>query len=228
MNFRRLALSAAWLAGSVLVLSACHNVPDYLVEGRLPFGKASDAQARSETPPPAETAPAAQQPAPAPRVAMASPPPAAAPAPQVAAAPPPPPAEAAEPPAQPKPDKGHGWHLWPQKHDRATEMADTAPAPSQPAPPVAGGYQKATDKAAVDAAVAYALHESPLYELKGVKSASVQVVAGRNYALCLKVRQIDHEANPFHERLVAAKVFQGLDGHYELTSWQEVNACGRD
>ncbi len=107
-------------------------------------------------------------------------------------------------------------------------MAAPPPPEAAPVPPLAGGFQKATDKNEIDAAAAYALHESPLYQLKGIKSAYIQIVAGRNYELCLKVRQIDHEANPFHIRLVEARVFQGLDGHYELTSWQEVNSCGRD
>ena len=93
------------------------------------------------------------------------------------------------------------------------------------APPVVGGYQAATDMKAVRAAADFAVHASPFYELKGIYSAKTQVVAGTNYSLCLWVRQKEHEANPLHRRMVATTVFQGLDGHYELTSWQEVNVC---
>lgn len=213
-----------------VMLAGCENVPDYLVEGRLPFSRKTDtAVAQADAPPPAAQ-PAAPPAKPEPEAradksqgwhlwphkdkalatADAAPPPAPAAPPPVKAvpAPPPPPPVVADAPPPPARKRS----FWPSR---------------QPAtPPMAGGYQKATDKAGVDAAVAYAMHESPLYELKGVKSAQMQVVAGRNYALCLKVRQIDHEANPFHIRLVAAKVFEGLDGHYELVSWQEVNTCG--
>ena len=88
-----------------------------------------------------------------------------------------------------------------------------------------GGYGNAPDKAAVEAAAAFAVHESPGYVLKGVYSAKTQVVAGTNYSLCLWVRTPGHEANPLKRRLVAALVFQGLDKHYELTSWHEVETC---
>ena len=91
--------------------------------------------------------------------------------------------------------------------------------------PLVGGYGNAPDKAAVEAAAAFAVHESPGYVLKGVYSAKTQVVAGTNYSLCLWVRTPGHEANPLKRRLVSATVFQGLDKHYELTSWHEVETC---
>ena len=94
-----------------------------------------------------------------------------------------------------------------------------------PAPPLAGGYQTATDMKAVRAAAEFAVKDAALYDLSGIYSAKTQVVAGTNYSLCLWVRQKDHEANPLHRRMVAATVFQGLDGHYELSSWHEVNIC---
>lgn len=217
------------VAPLVLGLAGCENVPDYLVEGRLPFGKQPVETARQETPPPAPVA----QPAPEARpekaksggwhlwphkdkdtsteVAAAAPLPAQT-------------APAAEPATPPTPTR--------QAPVPPPQVAMAAPAlePDRPeaTPPLAGGFQRATDKAGVDAAAAFAVHESPLYELKGIKSAWTQVVAGTNYELCLKVRQVDHEANPFHIRLVEARVFRGLDGHYELASWQEVKSCGRD
>ncbi|MGZ3298314.1 MAG: hypothetical protein ACXU8O_04830, partial [Asticcacaulis sp.] len=95
-----------------------------------------------------------------------------------------------------------------------------------PQPPINGGYQSAdAGSKAVAAAAAFAAHESPGYILKGIYSAHTQVVAGTNYGLCLWVRQMAHEANPIHRRMVEAIVYQGLDGHYELTEWHEVNAC---
>jgi hypothetical protein len=102
----------------------------------------------------------------------------------------------------------------------------TAPPPaSAPTPAIVGGYGPATDKAAVEAAATFAVHESPGYVLKGVYSAKVQVVAGTNYSLCLWVRRPTLEPNPLHRRMVAATVFQGLDGHRELTAWKEVDTC---
>ena len=99
----------------------------------------------------------------------------------------------------------------------------TTPPPEPPV--VAGGYGPARDKAAVAAAAAFAVHESPGYVLKDVYSAKVQVVAGTNYSLCLWVRRPTLEPNPLHRRMVAATVFQGLDQHYELISWKEVENC---
>ena len=94
-----------------------------------------------------------------------------------------------------------------------------------PPPPVTGGYQTPTDMKAVRAATDFAVKAATFYDLSAIYSAKVQVVAGTNYSLCLWVRQKEHEANPLHRRMVQALVFQGLDGHYELTSWQEVNTC---
>ncbi len=231
------------------------SIPDYLVEGRLPhFGKDQETPAATPAPvaraepkpktetskpwfskkpkaeksvaaaPVAEPAPIAPQPASpaAPEVATVPPPvQPIAPVPQpqqpVAMAQPaqdPAPAPAAKPPIA-KPKTEHSRSIF--GHHAST--ADT------PEPHLAGGYQKATDKAAIAAAAAFAVHESPGYVLKGIESARAQVVAGTNYALCLRVRTPGHEANPLHWRTVSAVVFQGLDQHYELTSWKEVNIC---
>ncbi len=133
---------------------------------------------------------------------------ASAPAPAITiTTPPPPPADKPKTPAK-KPG------LW--------ERITTPP----PEPPVvAGGYGPARDKDAVAAAAAFAVHESPGYVLKDIYSAKVQVVAGTNYSLCLWVRRPTLEPNPLHRRMVAATVFQGLDQHYELISWKEVESC---
>ena len=163
-----------------------------------------------QAPPPVAPAPAiAATPVPA-----LPPPPAPVPVPpappvQVAEAPPPPPAPVQ--PAAPAQQKGL-FAILKESH---------TPAP----PPVTGGYQTPTDMKAVRAAADYAVRAATFYDFGAIYSAKIQVVAGTNYSLCLWVRQKEHEANPLHRRMVSALVFQGLDGHYELTSWQEVNTC---
>ncbi len=167
----------------------------------------------------------AVQPAPPPPVVQAPPPPpvqvAVTPPPpsvQMAAAPPPPPVAA---PA-PAPHPAEAATATAPKRGLFTILKELR----QPAPPqMVGGYEDARDPKAVQAAAEFAVKQSVFYELKGVYSAKMQVVAGRNYSLCLWVRQKEHEANPLHRRMVAATVFEGLDGHYELSSWQEVNVC---
>ena len=213
----------------------------------LQYGDAArQAQARVQAQPPIPVA----QPAPPPVVAMAPPPPAPvtpvmaiappAPAPYVAtpatpAAPEPAPAvQAPVPPPPPAPEPA------PVQMAAAPPLAPAqpaAPAPQKglftilkelhtpPPPPIAGGYQTPTDMKAVRAAADFAVKAATFYDFSGIYSAKTQVVAGTNYSLCLWVRQKEHEANPLHRRMVAALVFQGLDGHYELTSWQEVNTC---
>ena len=152
--------------------------------------------------------PAAPEPAPAVQAPVPPPPPAPEPAPvQMAAAPPLAPAQ----PAAPAPQKGL-FTILKELH-------------TPPPPPIAGGYQTPTDMKAVRAAADFAVKAATFYDFSGIYSAKTQVVAGTNYSLCLWVRQKEHEANPLHRRMVAALVFQGLDGHYELTSWQEVNTC---
>ncbi len=161
---------------------------------------------------------------------MAPPSPPPPPAPQVAMTPPPAPAPA----APPKPAKVKAPKPAPQPAQQA-DATQTPPKrgllqilkslPDKPAPPVTGGYNRPTDWTPVNAAAAFAVHESPGYVLKGIYSAKVQVVAGTNYSLCLWVRQESHEGNPLSRRLVSAQVFQGLDQHYELQSWHEVDAC---
>lgn len=107
----------------------------------------------------------------------------------------------------------------------AASPAFSAQAP-EPAPPLVGGFQKAdiTDKS-IRAAADFAISAAPKkMALKQIVSARHQVVAGMNYSLCLRVA-----APKFglfkHGHFVAAKVFQGLDGSYELTSWQDVKTC---
>jgi hypothetical protein len=189
-------------------------------------------------PPPPPLPPVAAPPPPAPTPQLAVAPPLPAPAPVQPIAPPPPPAPvmqtaAAEPAPPIKPEKPAKAPKPPKPPKDAPEAKKPFHLPfgltpvqaPPPPPPLAGGYADATDKSAVQAAAAFAVHESPGYELKGIYSAKTQVVAGTNYSLCLWVRQVKHEANPLTRRLVSATVFQGLDRHYELTNWHEVPEC---
>ncbi|MBW8732958.1 MAG: hypothetical protein JF571_01365 [Asticcacaulis sp.] len=165
------------------------------------------------TPPAPATAPVA-----APQIAAAPPPTA-----QAAAPPAPAPAAPAQQPQKVKPPKPAQLADAPAKKGPGLWQRLTAP-PAAIAP-IVGGYGPATDRDAVATAAAFAVHESPGYVLKAIYSAKVQVVAGTNYSLCLWVRRPTLEPNPLHRRMVAATVFQGLDGHRELTAWKEVGSC---
>lgn len=97
---------------------------------------------------------------------------------------------------------------------------------AQPAPPIVGGFASvAVDDPGVKAAAVYAVSVAPTpAKLKTIASARQQVVAGMNYSLCLRV--VSPKFGLFkHGRLVAAKVFHGLDNRYEVTSWEDVKAC---
>ncbi len=96
---------------------------------------------------------------------------------------------------------------------------------AQTAPIVGGFGQVDTSDAGVKAAAAYAVSVAPKpVTLKEIVSARQQVVAGMNYSLCLRVTSAKFGLFK-HGRLVAAKVFHGLDDHYEVTSWQDVKVC---
>ena len=93
-------------------------------------------------------------------------------------------------------------------------------------PPIVGGFGSVTvNDPGVRAAAAYAISVAPTpVKLKTVISARQQVVAGMNYSLCLRVTTAKFGVFK-HGHLVAAKVFHGLDDHYEVTSWEDVKAC---
>lgn len=197
---------------------------------RLATANAPAQPARPVTPPAPAQAAMAPAPAPAaPPVAVAAPPSAPAPepvAPQIAAAPAPAVAPAPiEKPKVARTPKPVQLAEAPAKKGPSLWQRITTPPPAPVQPPIVGGYGPAGDKDAVAAAAAFAVHESPGYVLKAVYSAKVQVVAGTNYSLCLWVRRPTLEPNPLHRRMVAATVFQGLDGHRELTAWKEVGTC---
>lgn len=82
-----------------------------------------------------------------------------------------------------------------------------------------GSYQPAVaDSADVRKAADFALGEQEKREksslrLQAILQASMQVVAGTNYQLTLRV-----EKDAGQQQATVA-VFRGLDGHYELKSW---------
>jgi len=148
---------------------------------------------------------------PAPKKETAPPAPEATPV-QIAA---PPLAQPVNPSANPPKPKPAPLFSWPKP----------AETPQARTPQITGGYATAIDKQAVADAAAFALSEAPGYKFSAVYSAKVQIVAGTNYSLCLWVRRPAIEPNPFSRRMVAATVFKGLDQHYELVSWREVEHC---
>ena len=209
---------------ALLLLTGCANpnVPDFMVQGRLPdfAGKGAAKSAPTVAQAPAPIARSAPMPAPSP-----SPPQVAAVAPPVTpdpivAVPSPIPAAIPAPVATP---------------------AVTVPMPPEPAPaplvaaappppiytgPIAGGFSRVTDKHLIEAVSTFAMEQAPNgYLLKSVKSMKSQVVAGTNYELCLRVRTPGHESNWIRQRLVKAVVWEHLDQTMELTSWNEVDTC---
>ncbi len=221
---------------SLVLLTGCANpnIPDFMVEGRLPdfAGKGHDKDQENVPPPAPVLAEAPPAPAPAPLAANPAPKPAAQPTPAVpssapsapvavkAAAKPAPeaPRMAATPAPQssptPKPPR-------PEKVKRGWFHADPTPEPV-----ITGGFSPVTDKATISHVTDFAMGAAPNgYLLKSVKSMKGQVVAGVNYELCLRVRTPGHESSWIRRRLVKAVVWQHLDQTLELTSWNEVETC---
>lgn len=89
-----------------------------------------------------------------------------------------------------------------------------------------GGYKEAsTDDAEVVAAADFAVGEEGRKEdtsisLVAIEHAEIQVVAGVNYRLCLKVTTGDDEPKE-----VKVVVYRNLQKAYSLTSWVE-ESCG--
>ena len=90
----------------------------------------------------------------------------------------------------------------------------------------AGGYKEASVKDAdVIAAANFAVGEEGRKEgtsikLVSIERAEIQVVAGTNYRLCLKV-EIDNETKD-----VKAVVYRNLSKAYLLTDWEKAS-CGK-
>ena len=98
--------------------------------------------------------------------------------------------------------------------------------------PLAGGYAaSSTTDAEVAAAADYAVKtqakkQKAKIKLVAVNRAEHQVVAGRNYRLCLKVEVIEKGKKAKTTKIVQAIVFQNLKQKLSLTSWQEID-CGQ-
>jgi|SRR5918912_1678695 hypothetical protein len=103
-------------------------------------------------------------------------------------------------------------------------------AQQQRKPPILGGYKEiSTDDPAVQAAAEFAVNkqgenQSVTIKLVSVEKAESQVVAGRNFRLCLKVEVNDDSAESETEE-VKVVVYQNLKQEYSLTSW-DVEDCG--
>ena len=111
----------------------------------------------------------------------------------------------------------------------AVLLAVTASAAA--AQPIVGGYQAApAGDPDIIAAARFAVraqgeaHQTS-YALKAIVSAQKQVVAGMNYAVCMRVKGPRHLMFFGHTHLVNATVYQDLDRHDKLTAWDEVTAC---
>ena len=62
---------------------------------------------------------------------------------------------------------------------------------------------------------------------EGVEKAEVQIVAGRNYRLCMKVRSQGGEDEADAIIFVQAVVYIDLKGNKKLSSWS-TSDCGED
>jgi hypothetical protein len=97
--------------------------------------------------------------------------------------------------------------------------------------PMAGGYAKAdTRDAEVVAAAKYAVKaeakkQRAKISLVSVNQAEEQVVAGRNYRLCLKVETAEKGKKTKTSKIIEAVVFQNLKQKLSLTSWTETADC---
>lgn len=104
--------------------------------------------------------------------------------------------------------------------------------------PQVGGFKSVsvTDKqvvAAADFAIEQIVEKSKMdVELDLIKKAEYQVVAGKNFRLCMqiKVYPTEEEANAGAEAetgFLSATVFQNLKGAYSLTKATVVENCGK-
>ena len=58
-----------------------------------------------------------------------------------------------------------------------------------------------------------------------VVTARQQIVAGKNYALCLRIKDKKMDAHP---RLVMTKIYKPSGKPYQIKSWTRVNNCTSD
>lgn len=96
------------------------------------------------------------------------------------------------------------------------------------AQPKMGGYRSiSTDDAGAAAAAEFALAEKSKefgveLSLEEIKKAEVQVVAGKNYRLCLVIYAPSKEPETDGVQLfIQTVIYQNLKGEYKITSWED-------
>lgn len=95
--------------------------------------------------------------------------------------------------------------------------------------PVVGGYAKVSvkDKTVVKAAkfavTERAKTQNTKVNLIGIKNAKMQVVAGRNYEICLMTNYLNKRSNQLVDQFVRVVVYRNLKNKYQLVSWRQEN-----
>ena len=93
--------------------------------------------------------------------------------------------------------------------------------------PVAGGYaqvsikDKNVVKAAKFAVKERAKSQNTKVNLVEIKNAKMQVVAGRNYEMCLLTNYLNKRSNQLVDQFVRVVVYRDLKNKYQLTSWTQ-------
>ena len=97
-------------------------------------------------------------------------------------------------------------------------------------PPTSGGYVEVdVDNKEIAYSVKVALdikskETKENYKLDTIYKAEMQVVAGKNYRVCLSVYvPVEGEANEYFN--VQFVLYRNLKGEYKLTKWEEVEEC---
>ncbi len=95
--------------------------------------------------------------------------------------------------------------------------------------PVVGGYaevsvkDKTVVKAAKFAVKERAKTQNTKVNLVEIKNAKMQVVAGRNYELCLLTNYLNKRSNKLVDQFVRVVVYRNLKNKLSLTSWTQEN-----
>jgi len=92
---------------------------------------------------------------------------------------------------------------------------------------IAGGYSdisikdKAVVKAAKFAVKERARSQNTKVNLVEIKNAKTQVVAGRNYEICMLTNYLNKRSNKLVDQFVRVVVYRDLKNKYALTSWTQ-------
>lgn len=96
-------------------------------------------------------------------------------------------------------------------------------------PPVVGGYaaisvkDKTVVKAAKFAVAERARTQNTKVNLIEIKNAKMQIVAGRNYEICLLTNYLNKRSNKLVDQFVRVVVYRDLKNKFKLTSWTQEN-----